>query len=367
MSVDREPARGALREHFREQIAASDEFGSPFSGRLLERMLEDLEAGGIVAELVADWPRHPRADAVAIRLIGALHAAVLMGRDAALAAQYPAARPVWDMAALWPIARTFLVRERAWVERFIASPPQTNEVRRSIALLLPFLRFARAQRGPLDLYELGASAGMNLLWDRFRYRTASWSWAAERSEGDAASVAIDTVWDGPSPPLDAKIRVRSRAACDLSPLDLADAAQRLRLRSYIWADQRERLARFDAAASVALAAGVHVEAADAAEWLPQQLASRPPGAGAIVYHSVFLQYVPRAKRDAIRAAVEAAGERATEASPLAWVRLEPEALLGGAPESARMWVDTVTWPGGRRTLHAVTDGHVRAVQALPES
>ncbi len=354
-----------MRDHFREQIAASDEFGSPFSARLLERMAEDLDADGVVAELVADWPRHPRADAVAIRLIGALHAAVLTGRDASLSAEYPGTRSDWDMSALWPLARDFLVRERAWVERFIASPPQTNEVRRSIALLLPFLRFARELRCPLDLYELGASAGLNLLWDRFRYRTASWSWAApDESEDDSTGVAIDTVWDGPAPPLDATIRVRSRAACDLSPLDLADPAQRLRLRSYVWADQRERLARFDAATALALAAGVRVEAADAAQWLPHKLDTRAPGAGAIVYHSVFMQYVPRAKRDELSAVIEAAGERATSANPLAWVRLEPEALLGGPPGSARMLVDMVTWPGGQRTVHAVTDGHVRAVHAL---
>ena len=197
-----------MRDHFREQIADSDEFGSPFSARLLERMAEDLDADGVVAELVADWPRHPRADAVAIRLIGALHAAVLTGRDASLSAEYPGTRSDWDMSALWPLARDFLVRERAWVKRFIASPPQTNEVRRSIALLLPFLRFARELRCPLDLYELGASAGLNLLWDRFRYRTASWSWAARTSPR-----TTPPAWRSTPSGMDLRRRSMRRSAC----------------------------------------------------------------------------------------------------------------------------------------------------------
>ncbi len=344
--------------HFREQAFYCDTFGSPFTARLCERFAEDLEAGGPVAALVGAWPGTPRADVVALRLAGALHAAVLMGRDPALAAVYPAARPDWRIEAVWPLARDFLERERTWVANFIRSAPQTNEVRRSIALLAGFLAFAAQYHGPFDMLEIGASAGLNLNWDRFRYETKTWSW------GEPSPVTVSTDWRGLPPASAAALQVRHRAACDLGPLDIADPLHRLQLRAYIWPDQPDRLARFDGAVALAREAGVKVERADAAEWIARKLAARAPDAATIVYHSVFLQYPPRETQAAIIAAIEQAGARATRDAPLAWVRLEPEALLDSVRDSTRMVVDLVTWPGGERRILGYTDGHVRAVEAI---
>jgi hypothetical protein len=346
----------ALLDHFTEQAGFCEAFGSPFTARLVEALGRDLAAGGPTAALVADWPGSPRADAVSLRLAGALHAAALAGRDPALAAEYPAARPAWDAEAVWRTARAFLARERGWVADFVRSPPQTNETRRSIALLAGFLALAARFEQPFDMFELGASAGMNLCWDRFAYRTASWSW------GGSSSPLIETDWRGPPPPLDAHPRVRSRAACDLNPLDLRKPEERLRLRAYIWPDQADRLARFDAAAALALAHDVRVERADAAEWLERRLAQRAPDALTVVYHSVFYQYPPRETRQRIAAALERAG--GASAAPLAWLRLEPEAALGGPRNSVRFLVDLITWPGGERRTLATTDGHGRFVEVL---
>ena len=350
--------RDRMLDHFRETAPICAEYGSPFTGRLIECFARDFEAGGPVAALLGGWAGNPLADGVAVRLAGALHAAVLTGRAPALAAEYPAQRADWDMAAVWPLAREFLEREQAWVARFISSPPQTNETRRAIALLAGFLSVAAAQPGPIDTLELGASAGLNLNWDAFSYRAADWHW------GPPSSVQVETDWSGPPPQLSAAVHVRSRAACDQNPLELRDPAQRLRLRSYIWADQRERLARFDAAADLAIARGVHVEQADAAAWIAQRLAQRASDGTTVVYHSVFLQYPPRDTRNAIIDCIRSAGEAAGPRAPLVWLRLEPEVLLGGPRDSQRFVVDTLTWPGGERRTLAFTDGHVRAVQAL---
>ena len=359
MTAESEPDnRQLMLEHFREQAAFCDSFGSPFSARLAERLADDFEAGGPVEGLLGNWPRLPRADAVAVRLCGALHAAVLSGRAPELAAQYPAQRAAWDMDALWPLARAFLAREQAWVADFIKSAPQTNEVRRSIVLLLGFLHLAESFEGPIDTLELGASAGLNLNWDRFCYRTSSWSW------GQPGALTIDTDWKGPPPQLAARPAVRSRAACDLAPLDLRDPAQRTRLRSYIWADQPERLARFDAAADLAVQTEVRVDRADAAQWVSERLSDRPEGIATVVYHSVFLQYPRRSIREGIRAAIEKAGARATPDAPLVWLRLEPEAVLGGPRDSPRIVLDMLRWPGGTRRLLALTDGHATAVEAV---
>lgn len=345
----------AVIEHFVQQAYYCEEYGSPFMARLLEALARDIEAGGPTAELVAGWPRSPRTDALAIRVAGALHAAVLSGREPALAAEYPAARPGWDMARVWPLARELLARERDWVAAFLKSAPQTNETRRTIALLAGFLWLAAQHDLELELLEIGASAGMNLSWDRFAYRTASWSWG----EGD---VQITTEWSGTPPPLDAVPRIRSRAACDLNPIDIRDPAERLRLRAYVWADQSERLARFDAAAAVAIGNDARVERADAAEWLEDRLPRRSRDALTVVYHSVFYQYPRTETRQRIARAIAKAGEEG--GAPLAWLRLEPEALFGGPRESVRFLVDAVTWPGGERRILAATDGHANFVHAL---
>ena len=342
--------------HFEEQAGFCAAYGSPFTSELARAAAEDIKAGGPTAALVADWPTNPRADVVALRLAGALHAAVLTGRDPALAALYPGHAARWRMAEVWPAARAFLAREGDWVRAFMRSPPQTNETRRAIALLAGFLAFAKEWRGPVDMLEIGASAGLNLNWDRFAYRTASWAW------GQESPVVIDTDWQGAAPPL-VEINVRHRAACDLNPLDIRDAAARLQLKSYIWPDQPERLARFDGAVALALEHNARVDRADAAVWLGEKLAARAKDAATIVYHSVFLQYPPREAREAIVAAINAAGAAATDAAPLAWVRLEPEAVTDGNHNNLRFVIDLTTWPGGRRRVLGYTDGHVRAVYA----
>jgi hypothetical protein len=239
-----------LLEHFFEQAGFCEVMGSPFTARLIEALARDVVAGGPTAALVEGRSGSFRADALALRLTGALHAAVLQGRAPALAALYPAPGRDWSMDAVWPVARDFLQAERAWVAAFIGSAPQTNETRRTIGLLAGFLEIAK-QHGPvMDTLEIGASAGLNLYWDRFAYRTQSWRW------GGDSKVLVDTDWRGPPPAIDAPVSVRSRAACDLNPLDVADPAQRLQLRAYIWPDQYDRLARFEAAASLAVQAGV---------------------------------------------------------------------------------------------------------------
>lgn len=342
-------------EHFVEQARYCEEYGSPFMARLLEALARDIRAGGPTAPLVHQWPRSPRADALAIRVAGALHAAVLSGRDTALAAEYPESRAAWDMARVWPLARELLERDRDWVAGFLRSAPQTNETRRAIALLPGFLSLAARHGRDLELYEIGASAGMNQHWDRFAYRTSSWSWG----DGD---VRITTAWSGPSPQVDTVPRIRSRAACDLNPIDIRDSGERMRLRAYVWADQTERLARFDAAAVLAIASGGRVEQADAAVWLEERLPQRATDTLTVVYHSVFYQYPRTETRQRIAAAIAKAGEAGP--APLAWLRLEPEALFGGPRDSVRFLVDVVTWPGGERQILGVTDGHANFVQML---
>ena len=229
----------------------------------------------------------------------------------------------------------------------MAHEPQTNEVRRSACLLPGFLVIARETGMPLACLELGASAGLNQLWDRYRY-----DYGSAGGWGDPASpLTLAADWSGPPPPLSADLRVASRAACDRRPIDIADPVERQRLKAYLWPDQAERLARFDAAADMTLAAGVRVEEADAVDFT---LARAAPQAGVatVVYHSIFWQYLQPHTQGALAEAVELHGAAATPDAPLAWLRMEP------APgRMVPIELKLTLWPGGETRRLATVQAH----------
>lgn len=356
------PSPDEIIAHFREQGVFCRTLGSPFMAALCEVMARDIEEDGPVAQLVSGWPANPRRDALSLRVAGFLHHSVLTGAAAELARVYPGRDGNWSMERVWPVARDWLTANRAAAQAFLTSPPQTNEVRRSIALLPGFLKLAALYPGPMHLLELGASAGLNQNWDRFSYQTASWT------RPGSSGVYISTQWNAPPPEhLDAEVQIASRAACDQSPIDVRDAAQALRLKSYAWPDQAERLARLDSAIALALETGVRVEAADAADWLAARLAARPATGLTVIYHSVFMQYPPAEVRRALLDMTLEAGAAATPERPLAWLCFEPGAFFQGTDQVGINPNDFITylrvWPGGEATRLLRSDGHVTQVSA----
>jgi hypothetical protein len=335
-------------EEIRLQSRFCGEFGSPFTEQLLARVADDIEAGGVCDRLTSTWQGNPRADAVSLRLAGVLHAAALTSRDPRLAAEYPAERKQWSMDRVWPIARDFLEREETHTRDFMKSPPQTNETARAAGLACGFLWLADRSPQPFHMLELGASAGLNLNWDRFAYDHPPWDRAA------LTGPRIPTLIRGPAP-LWRDITIANRAACDQNPLDVSNADDRLRLRAYIWADQTARMERLDAAIELARATGVRPDKADASEWVKHKLAGDLPPGATVIYHSVFYQYPPREVRQAIRDAIEEGGARTTSERRLAWVRFEPSAVIGGPVEPVRYVLNVVSWTAGKRSEETLAD------------
>ena len=347
-------------DHFVEQAEWCDALGSPFTAALQRKFADDYRSGGPIAVICGDWATNPRKDALGLRLAGALHHAVLSGTSPELAELYPKGETDWDMEAIWPRAEAWLTANVEAVRAFIQSPPQTNETRRSIIFLPGFLKLAHRFQMPLHLLEMGASAGLNQNWDRFNYETETWS-----RSGDS-DVTVRSDWRAPVPEhLDAAVQIESRAACDLKPIDLSDPAQVLRLKCYTWADQPERLSRLDAAIRLAQAEQTKVQQADALTWLKQRLETRPKTGVTVIYHSAFLVYPPREVIAEIMRTLQAAGEAATPAAPLAWLSYEAEALFGGDPNSGNMHARLQTWPNGEVEIYGQSDGHVTYVDPYP--
>jgi hypothetical protein len=338
-----------VREHFREQAEACLQLGSPFTAMLLEMAADRLDRTTAVGGEILGWPGDPKADALALRFAGGLHALVLAGTSPALAQVYASARAGIDPEDLWSAVAEALDTDGSAVLRFLDSPPQTNEVARCAALLAGFLTIARETGRPLALLEIGASAGLNLHWDDYGYDFGGASWG--RAD---APLRLAPAWRGPLPPLD-RVEVQERHGCDRQPIDPGDAADRLRLRAYVWADQQARLTRLEAALDHAARRDARVERADAADWVETRLAARPACLTTVLFHSIVWQYLQREVRHRIVAALERAGDAADAGTPLAWLRMEPKRSHDHAE------LRLVIWPGAREQLLADADYHGRWV------
>ena len=288
------------------------------------------------------------ADATPLRFIGGMHYLVLTGQAPDLAAVYPPAESNADSAVLADLILSAAVDHRQTLTQFLTSPPQTNEVNRSVCLIGGFLGVARRSGLPLRCLEIGASAGLNMNWDHCRYDLGDAGvWGDPRS-----LVQRSADWSGAPPPFDVQTRVIERRGCDQNPIDTGVAAQALRLRSYVWPDQTERMARLDGAIALARLHPPRVEKADAADWARAH-AHSVPGAATVLYHSVVWQYLSPPTQAAITTAIASAGESANAAAPFAWLRMEPNPSDLAAPLDLKL----TYWPGGGETLLAHVHPH----------
>lgn len=353
---------GARRRRAAEPLARQADWcralGSPLYGALLARAAADCAAGGPTWGVLEGREDDPAASALALRLAGAVHRLVLRGEAPALARHYPSAggAPGPD-EDVWRAFHGVLAAERECLRALVQEPVQTNEVGRSACLLGGFLAVARATGLPLRVLEVGASAGLNLRFDRYRYESEGFAF------GDPSSpVRFTHVFAGAPPDLRGPLAVASRAGCDARPVDPDTEEGRLTLRSFLWPDQGRRRARLDAALELAARVPAPVERADACDWLAARLAPEA-GTATVVFHSIVLQYLGLEGAARLAGLVRAAGARASEAAPLAWLRLEPVRLPSG---ELGFRVLLTRWPGGGERTLAACSPHGPPVSWLDE-
>lgn len=338
--------RAHVAGQLREQARACAGLGSPLYARLLDAAAGDVEAGGPCWAVLSAHLARGRGGAVALRLMAAVHRLVLTGRAPALARHYPSVGGDADAAGAWPAFRATVATHAAGLRELLALPCQTNEVGRAAALAGGFLDVAAATGLPLRLLEVGASAGLNLRWDRFRYGGGGAAW------GDPASpVDLSGLWRVPPPHTDVAVDVGERRGCDPHPLEPSEPEARLALSSSVWADQPQRLGRLEAALRVAAEVPAAVDAASADDWVAARLGEPARGVATVVFHSVVEEYLPADVRARFHDAVAGAGRRASAAAPLAWLRLEPAGPL------RRHALALTTWPGGAERMLATCAAH----------
>ena len=214
---------------------------SPLCIALMRAAADDIDRGGPVARLFAGIPAPP-GSVPQLRLVGALHYLVLSGRAPDLAAYYPSVGGKEPVSGVWPAAQATIDERFDEIRARLHRTVQTNEPGRSAVLFAGLLWLSDRYRRPIRLLEVGASAGLNLLADRYSYVVDG------HELGDPASpLRFIDPWV-PPPPIDlaaaaAKLRIVARAGCDLAPLDPTRPDDQLTLLSYIWADELDRVSR----------------------------------------------------------------------------------------------------------------------------
>jgi hypothetical protein len=280
-------------------------------------MADDPRVAALAPDLRWDFP---------LRLLGGLHWLVLGGE------------------ANWSDVDGALERHAAALRRFTSEQRvQTNEVQRAWALLPGLLAL---DRGPLDLVEIGASAGLLLVLDHYRYGYRYGAWGPAEAE---LVLAGDDRRPVPAGLLTRPLTVRRRRGIDLSPVRLDDEGARL-LEAFVWADQLARIERLRRAIAIARRHDVRIERGDYVDLVPDVLAQRHDDALTVVLSSVTTTYLPDQRYAELVRALERAGRQ----GPLAWLSLEGPR---GDESFGGLALELTTWPGGATRRLARVDFH----------
>ncbi len=335
-------ARGDLVDTIEAQRFGCEMSGSPLYAEILAALGRSVQEGGTTARILAPYAGAPFGDAIPLRMLAGLHELVLRGDAPELAAHFPSVggQPGRHVGAA---ALAVVEENQPSLKRRMKHGVQTNEVGRSTSLLTGYLALGAAGL-PLRILEVGASAGLNLWFDQFRYQGRTGAFGPADSP-----VVFDRPFALGEPDLAVPLLVAERRGCDLAPIDPTTEDGRIRLRAHIWPDQPERRARLDAAPEGVADRPPPVEASGGVAWLERVLAEPIEGVTTVVVHTIVLQYVSTDERRRLIATIEQAGARASASAPLAWLRMEP----GGDQAEVRL----TSWPAGDSRLVARSSFH----------
>jgi hypothetical protein len=292
--------------------------GSALYSRLAAGIGGDEELKALAARAK---PGQPHANLI----LGAVHFLLLRGADDGLRRFYATARrrnETWEEGEdPFPAFRAFVWKHVAQIQRLIETRvTNTNEVGRSAILHAGFRIAARAADAPLSLIEIGPSAGLNMIWDRYGvvYRKDDYDHYAPHygrriEAGDDRTdppLIVESLARGDTlPPLGPPPAVAARVGLELNPVDLSNADDRDWLRALIWPDQVMRLKRLDRAIELFAKEKPPIRFGDALALLPDALASVPRDAAPVVYHTIAVYQFSREMRDALESILTIAGLR----------------------------------------------------------
>ena len=322
-----------LAEAIAWQADHAEQSGAPCTARVIRALLPMMAGDTATGRRIANWQGAALADAMPLRIAGGFHYLALSGAEPRLNDVY--AGLITDQGAIDALICDVAQRNDTALLPWLDGPPQTNEAGRSAAVMAALL-WLSGKLGPnFELIELGASAGANTMLDRY-----SFDLGGTRAGAVNSLVTIKPDWRGDAPPAN-PVSIHSIRGCDLQTIDLADDADAMRLKSYVWPDAGERLHRMEGVITLAKERAPHLTECDAADFVERQLAiPQAEGVTRVLFHTVMWQYMPAATQQRITAAMEDAAHHVSQDAALAWIMLEPN------PETFRMECRVRYWPDG---------------------
>jgi hypothetical protein len=282
-----------------------------------------------LAQAVAD-------DTAILRFLGALPPAKRQPNLLFAAARYLLGDPV-DISRLRELVSQ---RGAELTEVMMARRTQTNEPARCATLLPALARLPQ----PLALIEVGASAGLTLLFDRYSYE-----YGGHRVAGlDPQAPTLRCSPRGPVPLPAGPPEIAWRAGLDLNPLDVTDDDDVRWLECLVWPGEGDRAQRLAAAVATARRDPPVVHRGDLLTDLPALAAQAPAGATLVVYHSAVLAYIAPSGRTLFADTVRRCAD--------VWLSSEGTAVLPGICAPVHEVSQFVLVAGGRELI-AVADSH----------
>jgi hypothetical protein len=279
---------------------------------LYRRLAEHVTADDRLLSLAANARRGQQ---VPILFFAVVHYLVRCNRDDPLARYYSSVCADVRNDDPFPPFRSFCFDHEDEIRELLATRlVQTNEPRRAVALRLGLGVIASAAEGPFDLLELGASAGLNLCFDRYRIEVGG------RALGPMASPVRLDCEPRSAIPETALIepRLERRLGVDLEPLDVRSAQDREWLQALVWPEHRQRAVLLDSALRLVAEDPPSVERADAVADLRavvERVADTKP---LCLFHSALYAHIPQDRRERfVESVIAIGGER-----DLYWLSLE---------------------------------------------
>jgi hypothetical protein len=167
---------------------------------------------------------------------------------------------------------------------------QTNEVRRCAYLYPSFCFIYNKVKKPLSLIEIGTSAGLQLLWDKYCY-----SYGNNEVYGNKHSnVHITAEIKGDNIPsfLLNSPPIASRVGLDLHINDLANSEDYLWLKSLIWPEHQERRELFENAANLFYKNPVKLIEGDGIALLADVVEQIPENTTICIFHTHVANQIP---------------------------------------------------------------------------
>src|SRR3989449_1178854 len=217
---------------------------SPLYEQISRRVSEDPELLSLVL-------RARKSELSPNLFFGAIHYLLLRGLRHQLSSFYPSlSGSTIKEDDPYPFFRSFCLENRKEIEDLISTRRvQTNEVQRCTCLMPAYSVAYRRAGTPLSIVDLGASAGLHLLWDHYGYDYGE----GKRFGNPGSPVQLTCLLRGNvSPPFPSSLPlVAYRAGIDVNTIDVNDPEMMLWLKALVWPEHRKRAETLNSAIELA--------------------------------------------------------------------------------------------------------------------